>query len=265
MRMEKITAPVSDIQSYLNRIGYHGPLDGSAETLAALQEAHVKSVPYENLDILMGVPLSLEIPDLFRKIVKNHRGGYCFELNGLFAWLLECLGYPVHQCMSRFLRDETAIPMRRHRVLKVEAERIFWLCDVGVGGPSPCRPLQMEAGLEQHQGNEAYRLKQDPFLGWVVEEFRKDAWMQYYSFTEEPQLPLDYVMPSYWCEHAPESIFTKTGMLSIRTQAGRNTIAGDEFRIFTGKGVKVFVPESEEERKDALRTYFGIDLEAGKQ
>jgi arylamine N-acetyltransferase len=261
MKTEQAGALPQDIRAYLNRIGYRGPLDGSAKTLAGLQEAHVKAVPYENLDILMGVPLSLEIPDLFRKIVRKRRGGYCFELNGLFAWLLECLGYPVHQHMSRFLRDETAIPMRRHRVLKVEAEGKFWLCDVGVGGPSPCRPLQIEAGLEQHQGEESYRLRQDPFLGWIVDEFRKGAWMQYYSFTEEPQLPIDYVMPSYWCEHAPESIFKKGNMISIRTPDGRNTVAGDEFRLFTKEGVHAFVPESEEARRDAFRTYFGIDLD----
>lgn len=103
MKMEHAHAPSQEIRAYLSRIGFHGPLDGSANTLAALQEAHVHSVPYENLDILRGIPLSLEIPDLFRKIVKNRRGGYCFELNGLFAWLLECLGLsgsPVHVPLS---------------------------------------------------------------------------------------------------------------------------------------------------------------------
>src|SRR5690606_20497919 len=83
------------IHLYLQRIGYEGPLDRSAKTLAQLQYCHLHTVPYENLDILRGVPISLELEDLFDKIVVRRRGGYCFELNALFGWLLRELGYPV--------------------------------------------------------------------------------------------------------------------------------------------------------------------------
>ena len=88
------------------RIGYEGHLDNSYKTLAAIQEAHLKAVPYENLDIRYGIPLSLVIPDLYHKIVIKRRGGYCFELNALFRWLLLELGFPVTNYMARFLRDE---------------------------------------------------------------------------------------------------------------------------------------------------------------
>ena len=78
----------SKINAYLDRIEYEGPLNNSIKTLGDLQEYHLKTVPYENFDILKGTPLSLDIEDLFEKIVVNHRGGYCFELNALFRWLL---------------------------------------------------------------------------------------------------------------------------------------------------------------------------------
>src|SRR5690554_3265002 len=95
-----------EVRAYLDRIGYTGPLDGSAETLAQLQWCHLHTVPYENLDILDGVPLSLDIEHLIEKIIVRRRGGFCFELNVLFGWLLRELGYPVTDFVARFWRDE---------------------------------------------------------------------------------------------------------------------------------------------------------------
>ena len=243
---------------YLERIGFSGPLEPTFETLSALQEAHLKSVPYENLDILYGNPLSLEIPDLFQKIVINRRGGYCFELNALFRWLLIELSFSVTSYMARFLKDEPEIPMRRHHVLRVNIGGVPYLADVGVGGPIPLRPLPILEGLEHVQEGEAYRFQWDSFLGWVLEEYRKEAWLPLYSFTEEEQLPIDFIMPSYYCEHSTDSIFRKQAMVSLRIPNGRVTVADKEFRIFTSEGVQTFVPETEQDLRDALKQHFGI-------
>jgi arylamine N-acetyltransferase len=249
------------VDGYLERIGYKGPLGNTYETLAGLQEAHLKSVPYENLDVMYGRPLSLEIPDLYKKIVINKRGGYCFELNALFRWLLLELGFTVTSYMARFLRDETGIPMRRHHILKVETDDgIPYLCDVGVGGNIPTWPIPFVLDVVFKQDNGSYRLKKDDFLGWVLEEIRHGQWSRLYSFTEEVQLPIDFIMPSFWCEHSPDSIFRKQNMISIRTPNGRVTVADKEFRIFTEEGVTTFVPATEEEFRSALKKYFGIVL-----
>jgi len=251
-----------EVLAYLDRIGYQGPLDGSAESLAALQERHLHAVPYENLDILNRVPLSLELEHLYHKIVLRHRGGYCFELNALFGWLLRELNYPVTDLFGRFWRDEpNPPPKRRHHVLKVEVSGTSFLCDVGVGGIVPRRPVAMEAELVQQQGDETYRLEVDPLFGWVLCEEKNGAWQRIYSFTEEPQLARDFTMASYWCEHAPDSIFTQMQMVAIRTKEGRITVADGEFRIFTADGVQTFIPQSKEEYSSALREYFGIPLE----
>ncbi|MFC5528109.1 arylamine N-acetyltransferase family protein [Cohnella yongneupensis] len=250
------------VQSYLDRIGFTGPLDGSAETLAMLQERHLHAVPYENLDIVHRIPLSLGIPKLFDKIVVRRRGGYCFELNALFGWLLRELGYPVTDFMARFWRDEpNTPPKRRHHVLKVDVGDDSYLCDVGVGGIVPRRPIQIIEGLKHDQEDERYVLKRDPYFGWVLCEYKHEQWEWLYSFTEEPQLPKDFEMATFWCENAPDSIFIRDSMLAVRTQEGRNTIAGEEFRIFTSNGVRVFTPQSKREYDEALRTYFGIVLE----
>lgn len=250
-----------EVRAYLERIGYEGPLDGSPAVLEQLQECHLHAVPYENLDILHRKPLSLEIGDLLEKIVTRRRGGYCFELNALFSWLLRELGYSVTDLMARFWRDEPAPPpKRRHQVLKVETGDASYLCDIGVGGIVPRRPIKMEEGLVHRQGDETYRLERDPYYGWVLCELKKDDWKWLYSFTEEPQLPKDFIMATYWCENAPDSIFVSQPMIAIRTREGRNTVAGKEFRLFTAEGVRSFIPETEEEYKASLAAYFGIRL-----
>lgn len=259
--MENKTETKLDVQAYLDRIGFTGAIDGSVETLAQLQECHLHTIPYENFDILNGIPLSLEVPDLFDKIVNRRRGGYCFELNALFSWLLRELGYKVTDYFARFWRDEpNPPPKRRHHVLKVEAEGKSYLCDVGVGGIVPRRPIQMVEGLVHEQGEESYKLEQVAAFGWMLYEKKRGEWSEIFSFTEEPQLPKDYIMASFWCEHAPESIFRKSAMVAIRTAEGRNSVNGDEFRIFTKDGVRSFKPETEEDFREALNIYFGIVL-----
>jgi arylamine N-acetyltransferase len=249
------------IQSYLDRIGFQGLLDLSAKTLADLQYQHLHTVPYENLDILAGKALSLDPLDLYQKIVIHKRGGYCFESNALFGWLLRELGYKVTDLVARFWRDTLDLPpKRRHHVLIVEAEGVNYLCDVGVGGIVPSKPIALVENLIQQQGKEYYRLEKDPDYGWMLCEQKSGGWSRIYSFTEEPQLPKDYLFASFWCEHAPDSIFNKYPIGAIRTQEGRNTLADREFRIFTSQGVRAFTPESEEEFKEALVTHFGIYL-----
>lgn len=252
----------ASIERYLARIGCSGVINVSADTLSQLQENHLQSVPYENLDIVRGVPLSLEISDLYDKIVVRRRGGYCFELNALFAWLLREIGYVVTSHFARFWRDELDLPpKRRHHVLRVQAQDGLYLCDVGVGGVIARRPLRMVDGLEQMQGDESYRLDRDPDWGWMLSERYHGTWRPLYSFTEELQHPKDFVMATYWCEHAPDSIFTKGAMVSLLTPDGRTTVAGEEFRLFSPTGVQSFTPTSPQAYREALYTYFGLALD----
>ena len=111
---------------YLKRIGMR-PEDVSHtyEFLKALQQNHICTVPYENLDILNEIPIDLSKEALFEKIVTNHRGGYCFELNGAIAHLVQALGFATKCYFARFLKGEAEIPVRRHRVVVTECEVEF--------------------------------------------------------------------------------------------------------------------------------------------
>ena len=252
----------TEIKAYLKRIGYEGEPKNDFESLSRLQTQHLRTVPYENLDIMRDIPLSLEIEDMYEKIVVRHRGGYCFELNGLFAWLLRELGFSVVEYMARYLRDEPEIPMRRHRVLKVSCGDEDFLCDVGVGAVIPRIPLPYVMDKVSEQGAERYKLGREPFLGIVLYEWKQRAkeWQKLYSFTEEEQLNIDYIMPSFYCEKHPESYFRSMDMVHLFTEDGRKTVAGREFKIFSAAGVEVMVPGSEEIYEELLAQHFKIVL-----
>ncbi len=254
---------VLKVKMYLERIGVisePGSLPLSYDTLKELQYAHVTSVPYENLDILKGIPLSLEYGDIYDKIVNRHRGGYCFELNGLFGWLLEELGFDTKDYMGRFLRGESGIPMRRHRVKIVTIDGTRYICDTGVGSKAPKWPLIVQEGLMQEQFGESYKFEKEDFLGWVLYDFSGGEWKKIFSFTEEEQLNIDYIMPSFYCEKHPDSIFRTSNMISIKTADGRKTISDMIYRVFAGEDAVETVIENEEMLNRILKDEFGIKL-----
>ena len=233
------------VRAYFNRIGLEFPDDAGSltptgELLRRLHYAHCTTVPYENLDIIRNIPLSLDEDDLYRKVVEEGKGGYCFELNGLFARLLRELGYKVEDRAARYLRGESEIPMRRHRVLEVtDAEGCVWCCDVGIGEVCPRYPVKLVENEEQPQFNESYRFKKDTFLGWVLQDFYKGAWRDFYSFTEEPQLTRDFIALSFYCEKHPDSPFIIQEMFSLKTAEGRITLDGHTYKEFSGDTVTV--------------------------
>ena len=246
------------VEKYFKRIGLEMPetIVPDGELLKKLHFAHCTTVPYENLDIIRGIPLRLDDEGLYQKVVEEGKGGYCFELNGLFAWLLRELGYKVTEYASRYLRGESSIPMRRHRVLRVEATDGVYCADVGIGEVCPRYPLKLIEGLEQPQFDECYRFDKDEFLGWVLMDLYKGQWRQFYSFTEEPQLPQDYVALSCYCEKHPDSPFIHAEMFSLKTATGRITLDGNVYKEF--KDGEVTVKELSEDEMPAAYAKFGL-------
>jgi arylamine N-acetyltransferase len=248
-----------DIDLYLKRIGFNDPIANDGETLKKLQCCHMMTVPYENLDILAGKPLKLDTDSLYEKIVVNRRGGYCFELNGAFKALLCGLGFDVTDCMARFLKNETQIPMRRHRVLKVRCGDGLYLCDVGVGMISPVYPVRLDTGEVQEIGSEQYKITRDDFLGTVLHQCFEGVWDRFFSFTDEPQLDIDFIMPSFYCEKHPDSPFIKANMLAILTGfGGKNSVNGDTLNYWDENGKHKVTLDNEEKRNSAFEKYFGL-------
>lgn len=249
------------------RLGIYDPDETyvrNAALLRRIQYAMVTAVPYENLDILAGIPLPLDFDGLFDKIVTRRRGGYCFELNGFLAGLLRELGYKTTCYMARFLRGEDGIPMRRHRVVKAECDEGAFICDAAVGQRAPRYPLRFALDAEQEVLGEKYVIRYEPFYGYVIYDLSAEGeWRRFYSFTLEEQLDIDFVMPSYYCEHSQDSVFNKSEMVAIKTEDGRKTVDGRTFRIFSGDNVIEEHIHTDERMDEVLNTHFGIKINKG--
>lgn len=206
--------------------------------------------------MIRGIPTSLEEEALFEKIVEQGRGGLCFELNGSFGFLLKALGYKVTDYAARYLRGESTIPMRRHRVLKVEATDGVWLCDVGIGEICQREPVELVEGKVQEQFGETYKLEKEDFFGWVLWDLYKGNWRKFYSFTEEPQLQVDFIQPNFYCEKHPDSPFNKDEMFALKTLTGRKTLDGHLYKEF--KNGEVFVEELTEDQLPQAYARFGL-------
>lgn len=255
----------SQMIEYFTRIGLsyadyeNRPCD--RKLLDELHEAHRFTVPFENLDMVRGIPISLEPSVLFDKIVRSRRGGNCFEINGLSGDFLRAVGFGVRDCFSRYFRDaQGEIPFRRHRLLIVETldGPCFW--DIGIGQRSPLHSLRLMEGVVQEDCGERYRFTKEPFFGWMLWEEWQGEWVRILSFTEEPQHWVDFITACVWCELAPASPFHKLNIVSLRTPDGRKTVDGDTFRRFQGEQVEERSGLTGEELAVVFREEFGLVL-----
>lgn len=248
-----------DRDAYLARIGYEGSVDPSVEALRALHRAHVLSVPFENLDIHLGRPISLEPLDLFRKIVTGKRGGYCFELNGLFALLLEDLGFAVTRLAARVLYGAEGVRPRSHELLLVQLSETAWIADVGFGGNGLLEPLRLAGGAEEKQGVDRFRLMAEQG-SYVLQCEAKQGWTSLYSFALDPWLPVDFTFANYFHSHSPESLFMQRRIGTRPTMEGRATLVDSILKVRGPDGTLEVHVSSEEEWRQLLQQYFGLRI-----
>lgn len=222
-----------DIDAYLRRIGWEGAVDPTPETLSALVARHVASIPFENLNPFLGLAVDIDPAALEEKLVRNRRGGYCFEQNAIFALALEALGFRASGLAARVLWNgpEDAITQRSHMLLRIELEGRTWLADVGFGGNTPTGPLLLEEGTEQETPHETYRLTRIDDGDWRMQALIRDEWKTLYRFDLQRQYPVDYVATNYFLSTSPSSHFV-TGLVAARAVEGKRlALRGREFAI----------------------------------
>jgi len=258
-----------DLTAYLDRINYRGSLEPNYETLRALQLEHLLSVPFENLSIHTKQPIVLNDAPLYKKIVEYKCGGFCYELNGLFAWALRTIGFDV-KMLSACVADERGefgLPFD-HMTLLVELDKRY-LADVGFGS-SFIEPLLLDSREPQIQPDgKFYRIIEDDsnlFLqvkeeksGWVMQD-KKSEWASQYRFTLTPYEYPDYEEMCRYHQTSPDSHFTQKRICSMLTNDGRVTLTNNRF-IKTVHGEREEkVLESEEEISNLLKEVFGVDI-----
>jgi N-hydroxyarylamine O-acetyltransferase len=255
---------VLDVSAYLARILYDGPV---APTLPVLQEihlAHLRSVPFENLDSHLGQPISLAVEDLFAKVVQRRRGGFCYELNGLFAALLREIGYEVTLLAAQHPLPDGREPIEfDHLVLRVEAPGMTpVLADIAAGRSGFVTPLAIDSDAAQAQpaAGASFRVVPEGNVIWLWRQEPDREWERVYRFSWQPRELADFEEGCRYHQTSPDSHFTQKRICTLMTGDGRITLA-DNALIMTRN-----TDRHEEHLPDdaawlaALQTHFGIDL-----
>jgi N-hydroxyarylamine O-acetyltransferase len=245
-----------NVQDYLGRIRYKGPVRPDLTTLRRLHHAHLMAVPFENLDVMACRRISLDEARLYDKIVSRRRGGFCYELNGLFAWLLRETGFRVDLLSAR-MRTESggfSAPLD-HLALLVHLDEP-WLADVA--GVSFSGPLRLASTGRQLRSGLAWRIiPVGPER--LLQRREADGWRAEYMFTLEPHRLPDFDRGCDFHQTSPDSPFTKMRLCTLTTITGRITLTDNRF-VETTEGVRTETPIlSDEEAMAILRDRFGIE------
>jgi N-hydroxyarylamine O-acetyltransferase len=254
-------ASVFDLDAYLERIGV-GPLLGSDRSgLDRIHLAHLRSIPFENLDIHLGRAIRVDIESVFSKLVLSRRGGYCFEHNTLLAAAIESLGYDVVRLGARVGEGDPSLLKRTHMTLLVRDGDHDVIADVGFGAGGMLEPIPLRDGVAVEQRGRVLRFTTTSY-GWTLQQIVDGEWRDQYHFTFEEQFESDRVIANYYTSTHPDSGFVRT--LTVQRDEG------DAHWILRGRTLNevrngedhVRIVE-DDELLDVLSRVFGLDFPPG--
>lgn len=250
-----------NLSAYLDRIEYRGRLAPEYETFAALHVAHATHIPFENLDILLGRRISIDMAAIEAKLVDARRGGYCFEQNTLFAAVLRELGFEVTALAARVRKRQPGLLPRTHMCLCVRIGGLRYVADVGFGGEGLLMPVPMNGETVQ-QYLWKYRLSQEADGVWVLQS-AGNGWNDLYAFTLEPQHDVDFMMANYYVSTYPESPFVRTLTVQLPAADCRQILRNRELVIDNGSVFERVILRDDDELLDMLSSRFNLRFPAG--
>ena len=250
------------LQQYLKRIHYSGSLSPSYEVLKSLQQAHLFHVPFENLDIHLGKPVVLDTDKMYDKIVENNRGGFCYELNGLFYELLTALGFKAKMVSGSTLDKKTGTYGREfdHLALIVDIDGNAFLSDVGFGEFTQA-PLKMETEVVQRDAAGDFIMDMMENGYYRIRKLSEGQLQPEYIFTPRERQLHDFEAMCRYQQTSPESHFTKKRLITLPTKNGRITITGNTLKIRAGKSITETPITDEEAYHNYLLKYFNVRLD----
>jgi N-hydroxyarylamine O-acetyltransferase len=255
----------ADLDAYFSRIGYTGPRSPDISTLAAIQLRHVCTIPFENLDIQLGLPIRLDLASITAKIVHRRRGGYCFEQNALLRAVLESLGYQVTPLLARVrwqvpTEQETALT---HLLLLVTLEGRRWIVDGGFGSGSLTAPLLIDTEEVQPTPHDPRRVLRRGDL-FAHQTRLTGEWSDLYLFTLTPAPAIDCEVGNWYTSTHPQSRFVLNLVAARADEGRRHTLVNREFATrWTDGRVEKSIVESPEALIALLSETFHLRMPAG--
>jgi N-hydroxyarylamine O-acetyltransferase len=250
-----------DLDAYLRRVEYAGPRDATWSTLEALHRAHVTHIPFENLDVILGRGIALDLASLQEKLVAGRRGGYSIEHDLLISAVLQSFGFALTQLAARVRWGTSALRPRTHMTLAVDVDGARWLADVGFGGQGLLVPVPMERGSISEQGAWTFRVADEDGVN-VLQSSRCAAWQDLYAFTLEPQHRVDYELMNHYTSTHPSSPFTQIVVAQRIATDVRRTLRDREYSEDRGEGAVTRTLADGDEIRDVLATEFGLEFSA---
>ena len=249
-----------NLDSYFERINYAGSTEVNEDTLRNIHIAHTLNVPFENLDVFYRRPILLDETSLYEKIVMKRRGGYCFEMNGIFSIVLKKLGFKVTDLLARVAIDGVNYTAKTHQAIMVETGGSRWIADVGFGNDGITAPLLLDEDAEQTQYAHSYRINNQHESVYVLQKKEGDVYKRLYSFTLDECCSEDFLLSNHFTSTYPESFFIKMRMCTMPSKDGRITLTDNQFKVIKNGNVSETGIENEEEFNLLLKEHFRLDL-----
>ncbi|MBC2604931.1 arylamine N-acetyltransferase family protein [Pelagicoccus albus] len=253
----------SFLEKYFQRIGYTGLATPTLECLRILHRLHEESIPFENLNVLLGHVIRIDSDSVFEKLVEQRRGGYCFEQNTLFSDVLRKIGFRVTPYIARVRWQApvgTTTPLT-HMILGVETEKGPYLADVGFGGPGLIEPISLQSEATQHLDFEPRRVV-DTDGGHLHQMMVGEEWRDVYLFEAKGVAPVDLEIGNWYsCTH-PKARFRNSLLVAQISSNGRIMISDTELitRDWNGHSVRTAI-EGKAQLKELLKTRFDLELD----
>jgi arylamine N-acetyltransferase len=255
---------MTDLAAYFDRVGYTGQAAADLETLHRIVAAHNGTIPFENLDPVMGIPVAdLGVVALTDKLVYRRRGGYCYEQNGVLGYVLAELGFGVERLGGRVVWMNTSgdLPAQTHEALSVTVPGADgrWLVDVGFGGQTLSSPIRLKIGTIQTTRHEPYRVL-DHGDGYVLQAQIRGEWLALYTFTSRPVPQIDREVGSWYVSTHPKSGFVTGLSVALVTDDARWNLRGRNLAIHSSGDTERIRFATAADVLTALTERFGINV-----
>jgi N-hydroxyarylamine O-acetyltransferase len=259
-----VPEPTFDLDAYFARTGYEGPRRPTLDVLARVTERHTLTIPFENLDILLGRPVRLDVASLEGKLVRGGRGGYCFEHNTLLAGVLRQLGFELDTLAARgrWMVPPGVILPRTHMALAVKLDGRSYLVDGGFGGVGVTAPLRLDLDGEQPSLFEVQRIVPDP-EGKLLQAKLNGEWRDLYAFGERPSPAVDFEMANWFTSTHPNSRFQQSLIVTTAAAGIRASLFNRDLSVYRDGRIEKTVIDDPDRLLEVLASRFHLAFPPG--